>query len=181
MAIGAGLGLMILPWFIKIPGITLGLIICGIILCTQAALVIILHKKDSIAKTAKIQILCTILFLLIFELIVIPAIESIKISPAITDIIKQHSNETTPIATFGYEEPTLNFYINKHLKHLQNTEQLNTWLETQKAGLLIISKSKLNCLKEKTRKYQSISTVKGINYTKGKPMQVQVIQIIPKK
>jgi len=116
--------------------------------------------------------------ILIFEVPVLfgllPAIEQVKLSPAIAKVVKLKTDKDTPVVVYNFREPTLNFYIGRHIESLHSEEAVAAWAKQPDYGVLIIPNDMLNQIQ---RNYgalplDKIASKKGLNYSKGKTLEL---------
>ncbi|OHB62952.1 MAG: hypothetical protein A2Y77_18575 [Planctomycetes bacterium RBG_13_62_9] len=79
--------------------------------------------------------------------------------------------------TFGYGEPTLNFYIGRRIEPLRDEEAVVHWVNELRPGVLIIARNALATIE---RQYgplglREIAAKKGLNYSKGKVLEVAAL------
>ncbi len=167
--------LISVPWFLGIPGLGLSLSACGLVLLAEVFILTQAYRKKQTARQAGVLVGYSILFMLIFVTAVLPCIESIKITPTIVRLIKAHQGDGLSIATYGYAEPSLNFYLGQQLDHLDTDLELVAWIHTNEPGLLIISDA---CLRAQVPPppLVSLGSQRGFHYTKGKSMTVHVLK-----
>ncbi|MCL5279294.1 MAG: glycosyltransferase family 39 protein [Planctomycetes bacterium] len=108
---------------------------------------------------------------------VMPVLEGVKVSPALAQAIKQQTAPEVPVATFGYGEPTLNFYLGRRIEPLADPEAVVPWARQPQPGVLIISK---DVWAEVERRHGSlglteIALERGLNYAKGKTLEVAAL------
>jgi 4-amino-4-deoxy-L-arabinose transferase-like glycosyltransferase len=108
---------------------------------------------------------------------VMPALEAVKVSPALARAVQQRTAPEVPVATFGYGEPTLNFYLGRQIEPLADPEAVAQWAGQPRLGVLIIPKE---ALAEVERRHGSlglteIASKQGLNYSKGKTVEVAAL------
>ena len=108
---------------------------------------------------------------------VMPALEETKVSPALAGAIRQQRAADVAVATFGYGEPTLNFYIGRRIEPLADQEAVARWAGQPQPGVLIIAR---DALVEVERRHGSlrlteIASKRGLNYAKGKTLEVAAL------
>jgi len=108
---------------------------------------------------------------------VLPALEEIKVSPPLAQAIRQQTEQDVPVATFGYGEPTLNFYVGRRIEPLGGPEAVVQWAGRPQAGVLVISR---DALAEVERRHGAlglaeIASKRGLNYSKGKTLEVAAL------
>ena len=174
--IAIALGLMIAPYFFPIPiaGLRWSGLASGIVLLVMAAVAIYLQRADRMYMSVKV--LLAGIFALNIPILfgVLPAIEQIKISPPIAQAVKVKTDKEVPVATYKYSEPTLNFYVGRQIELLRNEDAVATWARQPKPGVLIIPKDVFTNIQERLGllPLEQITSKKGFNYSKGKPLEV---------
>jgi hypothetical protein len=108
-----------------------------------------------------IAILAPILFGLL------PAIEEIKIGPAIAKAVKEKTNKDMPTAMYKYAEPTLNFYMGRKINLFKKEYEVTEWLNQPGRRVLIIPRKDLAGIIQKTGHltFDEIASKEGINYS----------------
>jgi 4-amino-4-deoxy-L-arabinose transferase-like glycosyltransferase len=173
-AIAIALALMIAPYFFPIAGLRWSGLSSGIVLLIMTAVAIHLQLADR-PHTSAAVLLAGMLVLEIPVLFgVLPTIEQIKISPPIAQVVKAKTDKETPVATYKYAEPTLNFYIGRQIEPLRSEEAVAAWARETKTGVLIIPKDVLASIEQRCGPLQleQIASKEGFNYSKGKPLEV---------
>jgi 4-amino-4-deoxy-L-arabinose transferase-like glycosyltransferase len=173
-AIAIAMALMIAPYFFPIAGLRWSGLSSGIVLLIMTTVAIYLQRADRPHTSAEV-LLAGMLALEIPVLFgVLPAIEQIKISPSIAEHVKAKTARETPVATYKYAEPTLNFYIGRQIEPLRGEEAVATWVRQPKAGVLIIPKDVLASIEQRCGPLplEQIASKEGFNYSKGKPLEV---------
>jgi 4-amino-4-deoxy-L-arabinose transferase-like glycosyltransferase len=108
---------------------------------------------------------------------VMPAIERIKISPALAQAIKQQTATELPVATFGYDEPTLYFYVGRQVESLAGEEAVIQWAKRPQPGVLIITTTALAEIERRGGPLglTEIASEVGLNFAKGKKLEVAAL------
>jgi 4-amino-4-deoxy-L-arabinose transferase-like glycosyltransferase len=174
LAIAIALALTIGPYFFSIPGLRWSGPAAGIVLLVMAAAAIYLQRADRPYISAVVLTIGMLVLEIPILFGVLPAIEQIKISPPIAQAIKAKTTKETPVATYKYGEPTLNFYIGRQIEPLRGEEAVATWARQPKPGVLIIPKDVFADIQERlgSLPLEQIVSKKGFNYSKGKPLEV---------
>jgi 4-amino-4-deoxy-L-arabinose transferase-like glycosyltransferase len=173
-AIAIALGLMIAPYFFPIAGLRWSGLASGIVLSVMTAVAIYLQRADRPHLSAEVLTIGMLALEVPILFGVLPAIEQIKISPPIAQAIKAKTAKETPVATYKYAEPTLNFYIGRQIEPLRKEEAVVAWARQPKPGVLIIPKDILTGIEQRhgPLPLEQIASKKGFNYSKGKPLEV---------
>jgi hypothetical protein len=174
VGLGLASGLIIAGYFLKMEGLKLPGLICGLVILAMTVICGGLQVLGRFGGSAKI-ILAGVAALVVPVLFgLLPAIEQIKISPPISRAIKEKTGNDVPVAMYEYDEPTLNFYIGRHIELLRGEDAIVTWAQQPKYGALIIPKEVLAGVEQRYGIFplEQIAAKKGFNYSKGKALEV---------
>jgi hypothetical protein len=92
--------------------------------------------------------------------------------------VVEGTDANTPVATYGFAEPSLNFYIGRQIEPLRTKVEATAWLRQEGAGVLIVPAFTFNRLVEEGGPFQAerMASVRGINYSKGKELEVLAVK-----
>ena len=174
VAFAIAFALIIAPWFVQIPGLRLAGFFAGIVLLIMSVRACVLQFKSRFIASAVTIMAGTIVFEILFGITVLPTIEYIKISPSIARDINDKTAIDVPVASYRFNEPSLNFYIGRKIEQLGNEEEVLTWIRNHKQAVLIIPSDILADIEKHNNPLPltEISSKKGYNYSKGKPLTV---------
>jgi 4-amino-4-deoxy-L-arabinose transferase-like glycosyltransferase len=174
LAAAMALGLMIGPWFLPIPALRWPGLASGMVLSAMTIIAIYQQRADRPEASAVVLAVGMLVFEIPFVFGVLPALEQVKISPAIAQVVKAKTATDTPVATYKYGEPSLNFYIGRQIEPLRGEEAVVSWTQQAKPGVLIIPKELLASIQQSygTLPLEQIASKKGFNYSKGKILEV---------
>jgi len=132
------------------------------------------QNKDQYLPSAKILLTGMLIFLVPCLFGVLPGLEKIKISPAIARCVNSRTDSTLPVAAYKFAEPTLNFYLDRPMNHLQRKEDVVSWAQRSGSAVLIIPRKELESLRKQYGGFQLslLGSVNGFNYSKGKSLEV---------
>lgn len=148
----------------------------AIVILSMATYAMILHLRRRYLACCQVLIGGMAILVLEICLFVMPSLESVKISPPLARAVLDNVKEHVPIAAYGYAEPTLNFYIGRNIEFLSRKDQILAWFERPGSGVLIIPQKDLDRnYQEKSTNVQTIATVAGYNYSKGRRMTVLAV------
>ena len=178
LAIVIALGLMAGPWFLQLPGARWPGLASGIVLLAMTAIAIHQQRANRPQVSARILLVCMLVFGVFLFSGVLPAFEHIKISPPIAQAIKENTSKQTPVATYKYGEPTLGFYVGRPIEPLRSEEAVVEWAKRPTAGVLVIPNNILDAIQERhgTLRLDKIASKKGFNYSKGKTLEVVALR-----
>jgi hypothetical protein len=182
MPVGFGIagGLIGIGHFIKSEGLIMPGLICGAIALVMTIICCYLQVREAFNGTAK-AVLAGILVLIIPLLfILLPAVESIKISPHIAKAIREKTSKDVPVAMYKYAEPTLNFYVGRKITQLRKTDDVVEWLKGTGNRVLIMPRNDFESIRQNAGDiaFEELASKKGINYSKGK--EIEVIALLVK-
>ncbi len=176
-AIATALVLMIGPWFVKIPGLRWSGLASGISLLVMAMIAIRYQRADRPKASAVVLLIGMIVFEIPILLGLLPAIEQIKITPAIAQAVNAKTAKEIPVATYKFGEPTLNFYIGRQIEPLGNEKAVVSWSQQAGEAVLIIPKNKLDDIQQSfgNLHLEEIASKEGFNYSKGKIVELKAL------
>jgi 4-amino-4-deoxy-L-arabinose transferase-like glycosyltransferase len=151
--------------------------LCGLILIIMAASAIYFQLKEQFLKSSAALLACLAVFLIPFLFGVLPGLEQIKLSPHIAKIVRDKTAPDLPLYACKFNEPSLSFYIGRPIQQLAGPQEVADWALQKQKGALIIPK---NLLEEISAKFGPLPIVqigskKGINYSKGKTVEIVVV------
>jgi len=168
-------------WFLKAPGLLTPAILSAVVLAAMGAFAVKYQLSGRPQAASVVLLVGMIVFHIPYLFGVIPAIEKIKISPTIASAVKAQTAPDVPVATYKYAEPTLNFYIGRHIIALRSDEQVVNWVRGNRRGVLIITEKALKRIESKYGKLplKQLVSKKGFNYSKGKRQTVFAMVLKP--
>ena len=174
LAIAMALGLMVGPWFVKIPGLRWSGLASGMVLLAMAIIAIHQQRANRPQAAAKVLLVCILVFEISVLFGILSAVEQVKIAPALARAVNDKTVKDVPVAAYKYREPTLNFYIGRHIEVLRTEKDVVDWAERAINGILVIPR---NDLTEIQRRYGELPLDKliskhGFDYSKGKELDV---------
>jgi len=181
LAIASVAGLLIAPAFIDVPGLWLPSSVCGIVLLLMAWFAVERHRANRPQDSAMILLVGGVIIELPFLLGVLPAIERVKISPPIGNAVRQETDQSVPVASCRYGEPSLNFYVRRRIEYLATEQELLAWPSRAGRGVLIIPRDILELVEQRNGQLnlRQIASKKGFNYSKGKKLEVLALMREP--
>lgn len=174
VALPLALGLIAVPWVLPLPATRLPGAVAGLTLLVVATLAAKQHWRERFGRSARIVLAGTIIFLLALFVGVMPTTEAFKISPALAREIRAQSEPNTPVAAYGFLEPTLIFYLDRHVEGLADDEAVARWARQLKPGVLVIPDAVLDRVEHAYGKLPltEIASKQGLNYSKGDPEEI---------
>jgi 4-amino-4-deoxy-L-arabinose transferase-like glycosyltransferase len=154
---------------LKAPGL-----ICGIIILIMTIFCWVSQIRGNFIRTAQISVAGIIILMAAVIFGLLPAVEKIKISPALAKAVQEKTDKEMPTAMYGYGEPTLNFYMGRKIIFFKKDYQVIEWLEQPGKRVLIVPREDFAAILEQTDNLTctEIASKKGTNYSNGKKLDV---------
>jgi 4-amino-4-deoxy-L-arabinose transferase-like glycosyltransferase len=177
LAIALSLGLMIGPWFLPFPGLRWSGLASGIVLLVMSVVAAIQQRIDRPQVSADVLLIGMLAFEIPILFGLLPALEQMKISPPIAQAVKSKTTKETPVATYKFGEPSLNFYVGRQIETLRSEEAVVSWAQQPGPGVLIVPKDVFDRIRERNELLPlgEIASKKGFNYSKGTMLEVQAL------
>jgi hypothetical protein len=106
---------------------------------------------------------------------ILPALEATKIAPPLAQTLRQQISPEMPVVTFGFDEPSLCFYLGRPIESLGgDTEGLRWWIEQPLPWALVITKTALAEIEQRygSWDFTPLTETNGRDYADGKPLEV---------
>jgi 4-amino-4-deoxy-L-arabinose transferase-like glycosyltransferase len=176
-AVIMALVLMIGPWFVQVAGLRWSGLTAGITLLIMAALAIYYQLVNQPKVGAGVLLVCMLAFEVPVLFGMLPAIEQIKISPSIAQAVNARTAKDIPVASYKFGEPTLNFYLGRHIEALGSKKDVVDWAKRPITCVLVIPKDVLNEIQQQygNLPLDQIVSKEGFNYSKGKTLEVTAL------
>ncbi len=172
----AVVGLIVAPFRLHLPG--------GVVACWTSAAVLLLvsvvamrqQLQNRFQSSAVTLLLGAVVLQVPLLLGVMPALEGVKVSPALARVIKAQTGPEVPVATFGYGEASLNFYIGRVIEPLAGPEAVAQWARQPQEGVLIVPRAVLGEIEQRygSLGLEELTSKKGVNFAK----KVKTVDII---
>lgn len=175
-----GLSLIFAPWIMaKTPlfGLRVPATVMGLVFLAMTGVAWHHYRKAVHEYVAGILGAGMIIILLSASLFLLPAIEQLKLSPKIAEVIQLNSAPTIPVATCGYGEPSLNFYLGRSPITPLEGPDLPRWANAAGAGVLVVTEAKLMTYFEafNTPRFETLDIIPGFNYSQGKQVRIHIL------
>lgn len=108
--------------------------------------------------------------------LLLPGIDRTKIPPRIAASINKSVSHDVPVGFCGFKEPTINFYLGRHVETLANVEVAAQWFAQKANAVLIIPEKQYLLIKDKLVDSEIMDSVSGINYSKMDDINILVIK-----
>jgi 4-amino-4-deoxy-L-arabinose transferase-like glycosyltransferase len=183
VAIGLSLVLLIAPWGVPafnvpaMPSLQIpGIIIASLILLLTA-IVLRLHLTWRFTQACIVLWAGVLIVQLALAFILLPAIEPLKLGPQVAKIVKNAGTNATPVATMDYQEASLDYYLNRPPLARLGKNDYATWAADPAPGILVLTRYMVEQISPpQDPRITEAGSVKGLNHSKGKPMEVVVLR-----
>ncbi len=175
-----GVGLIATPWVMAtapLYGIRVPATVLGLVFLALTSLAWHHYRNARHGYVASLLGAGMILILTSASLFLLPAIERLKLSPQIAKIIQQNSDTTTPVATCGYGEPSLNFYLGRGPIASIEGSELPKWATAAGEGVLVVTEDRLRLNSDAFRsvRIKTLYVIAGFNYSQSKKTKIHII------
>jgi 4-amino-4-deoxy-L-arabinose transferase-like glycosyltransferase len=171
---GAVIGFLVAPLWLHLPGAIVPFWTAAVVLAAVSVLAMRQQLQNRPQASAITLLIGMAVLLLPVMLGVMPALEKVKVAPALAQAVRQQTAKEVPVATFGYDEPTLYFYIGRQIESLGSEEAVIQWAKQPQPGVLVITKAALAAIEGRSGSLglAELASKEGLNYAKGKPLEV---------
>ncbi|MEI6564153.1 MAG: glycosyltransferase family 39 protein [bacterium] len=175
-----GFGLILAPWLMwKLPlfGIRVPATGIGFVFMAMIGLVWRNYRKGRHEAVAGILVCGMMVIILASSLFLLPAIEDFKLSPKLAQVIQTQGDPAAPVATCGYGEPSLNFYLGRGPLVPIEAPDLPKWASAPGPGILVVTKAKLDPYAGvfDSPRIETLDIIPGFNYSQGKHVRIHVL------
>jgi 4-amino-4-deoxy-L-arabinose transferase-like glycosyltransferase len=177
VGLGLASGLIASGYVLKTDSLKLPGLLCGLVILAMLVMSVRLQIRERFVSSAKVILAGIIILLMPLLFGLLPAIEQIKISPALAKAVREKTSKDMPVAMYKYAEPTLNFYIGRKITHLRNEGEVVEWLGNAGERVLITTRKDFDVIMQKSGNvvFEEIASKEGINYSKGTKVEVMVL------
>lgn len=173
--------LLALPWLypwtaIRIPAFST--VAPGLIMLCTTGMGWHLFRRRQHAANAFVLSAGMLFFMLSLATLLLPALESFKVSRPIAQAICARTTSAVPVATFKYGEPSLAFYLNRSpIESLGEAADVRTWSQRTGEGILVIPTEKLRTIESQGKPMNLVllRRMKGYNYSKGQAVEIMAL------
>ena len=147
----------------------------GAVILAQGSIAIGLHVKQRWRHAAVAAIAGSVAVWLVLGAFVLPRVEGLKLAPRMVAAIRGLDFGSLPLATYSFEEPSLNFYWGpRPIRRLVDAAAIDAWLAEAVDGVLVIPDAKRSVLEGRAgaMALREVASIDGFNYSKGKPVKL---------
>ena len=109
----------------------------------------------------------------------LPRVEPFKLAPRLAAASRSATTGATPIATFGFDEPSLNYYCDRSLiERIASDAALDMWAAERRDGVVVIPRTLQAAFAKRGggRHLAELASVDGFNDSKGKSMELVALR-----
>ena len=174
---GAAAGFIVAPFWLHLAGAAVSFWASAAVLLAMSGLAIRRQLQDRPRDSAITVLLGMIVLQVPLMLGVMPALERVKISPAIAAAIRDRTGGAVPVRTLEYTEPSLRFYVGQQIELLRTDDELIQWAREPQPAVLVIPTDLLAEIEQRDGSLglERIATKRGLNLAKGKPLEVAAL------
>lgn len=104
---------------------------------------------------------------------VLPELETLKVPPRLAEAIRAGTAEEVAVATYGYFEPSLVFYLRRWpVRQLSGPEAVATWAREPGPGVLVLPAADGRRLLSEGPTLEILARASGFNFSNGKPVDL---------
>lgn len=174
-----GLGLTLAPWFLPVFGLRAPATALGLLFLAMTTVAAVQFRRRRHEATLATLAAGMALVMLTAAFLLLPAIETYKISPRVAECILRATPPGVPVSTCGYGEPSLTFYLDRGVVESLEESRLAEWVARRGPGVLVITRPKLRLHRALLRHKDYLHTVdriRGFNYSQGKWVTLLILE-----
>jgi hypothetical protein len=117
------------------------------------------------------------LLMISFAAAIVPRADALKPVPPLARAIREHTAGWRPpvrVASFGFAEPTLNFYVGHTIRILEDPDAVRDWARRPERGVLVVTRSGLDELERDLGPLplDRFASRHGFNFVKGREVEL---------
>lgn len=148
LALGAGLAAA--PWWLGLPSLRAPLGVLGLAFAALTVLGLALHRRARPRRTAAALLAGWVGLAAILGGWVLPALGRLEVSRPLARAIRRATPPGVPVATLGYGEPSLVFYLGRWpVEELSGEAQAAAWARRSGPGVLVLPRRELAALRRR--------------------------------
>jgi 4-amino-4-deoxy-L-arabinose transferase-like glycosyltransferase len=108
----------------------------------------------------------------------VPRLDAFKPVPAIGRAVQERAQADAQIAAFGFEEPTLNFYVGRPIRFIDREDLVGHWARADGPGVLILTTEALDRIETAhgPLHLERFATSRGFNFVKGRSVELFALE-----
>ncbi len=140
------------------------------IVVTTALFVYFTHHADD-SRAFATCLLAAMLFDAWMGVYWVPGLEAVKPVPRIAALIRARTGGAVPVATYGFGEPSLDFYLGAVPQALETAPAVIVWSNTREPGVLVTTRDLLDRVGRPSSLVE-IGSSEGFNVTNGQQVEL---------
>jgi len=130
---------------------------------------------------ARITAVSMAVFMIWFAAAIVPRVDALKPVPPLARAVRERTGAWPPqarVAAFGFAEPTLNFYIGRPIRVLEDPAAVDDWARRTEPGVLVLTRAALNELERDLGPLDldAFATCSGFNFAKGREVELVALE-----
>ena len=142
-------------------------IVAGAILIVGGFLINRYQLREDTDRSTPIMIKTFLAAVVVILLFVMPAVDGTKMSYRIAKIVRSNTAPDTPVGYCDFREPSLNFYIGRHIDTV-GKNGITPWFDSRDRAVLIVPQRIYDSLETRPVGVNELGRAEGFNYSNGK-------------
>jgi len=158
----------------KMPGLRVVSFI-GAVILIAAAIPAVRHQiSRRYVSGARVVAISMTVLLLWFSGVLVPRLDALKPVPSLAGAVRERAPADAQIAAFGFQEPSLNFYVGRSIHFIGHEDLVGHWARADGAGVLILTADDLQRIETTYGPLglEPMATSRGFNFTKGRSVEL---------
>ena len=175
LVIGA---LVAAPYYMNIESLLVPAIAPAVPLAATVLFAMRAHRHNRARRAAYIVLGGMAVSWLVGVILVLPALENLKVAPQLAERIRAQVPVTVPIARWKYVEPSFDFCMGRPpIRDFDDEQSLRRWAAEESPAVLVIPRDALATLRDALPKerYSELAAFKGLNLSKAEPIELVVL------
>jgi hypothetical protein len=170
----AVLGLLAAPWFPQTRALAAPLpcLLLAAALALPGGLALAHASAGRLRRAALVLVAGAVVFEVLATVLLVPGVERLKVAPRLAASVRAAAPAAASVATLGFEEPSLTFYLRRPIVHLPGPAEAAAWARGEGAGVLIVPRPDLAALRAAYPALplceRPLASASGMNLAKGR-------------
>lgn len=166
-----GLALMAGPWFdAGFDGLRLSAAALGILILAMTFVGWREHRAGRFRSAFLSLAAGMVFFFAVATSQLVPRLERFKLSAPIARAVAAETDSDVPVASFGYFEPSLVYYLDRPVTRFREEEEVARWLSRSGPKVVVTTRRRFEALSHRmdSAELRTLGAVSGINISVGK-------------
>jgi 4-amino-4-deoxy-L-arabinose transferase-like glycosyltransferase len=176
LALVAAALLATLAWIARAePALRAGAVALGAVVLFSTAVALALFERRRWIGCAAALCAGSLASGAVLALLLLPALEARKFVPRLAAGIRTRAGADTRVATFGFDEPSLHFYLSQRpIARLADPGEVAAWWAAPGPGVLVTPPERWRELEERLGPlgHAEIASARGLNYPTGRDQEI---------